>query len=153
MDDPLTKRLKLLARDSQNVAMSVLTIFTGTRSITKKRDKFSGEIHKLIEQVTATTESWHELEQMLFYLEAKTSEVSEGELIRIVEGAADSAMLAEHMGEVYRLKYIDCAIRLANLDRDLLPEMVKEVQTHEGGIEQLSALFVAIEELMKENPK
>lgn len=148
-DDPLTKRLKLLARDSQNVAMNVLAIFTGTRKISQKRDKFSADLHKMLEQVTVMTQSWTELQELLYYLESKTGEIDERNLVKIVEGLADTAMLSASIKDIHRQAYIDCASRILSLDDNLFDVMVKEVQTHEGGDDKLSALFVAIEKLMK----
>lgn len=127
---PLTKRLKLLARDSQNVAMNVLAIFAGTKQVARSRDDFATELHKLVEQTANTARAWDKLQDILLYLESKTGELDEMALVKVVEGIADSAMISQNAGEVWRLAQTDCALRMLKLEPDLIPYALKELKSH-----------------------
>lgn len=61
--------------------------------------------------------------------------------------AADTVQIMTQMDDLTRLSYIPWARYTLALMPDLLIFAVKEVATHEGGKEQLSALAAAIEKL------
>lgn len=141
---PVIKILKQLTKDSANVTNTVLGLFTGARKVTTSRAEFATEMQKTIEQVTATAQTWQKLEKLLMYMESAASEVSERELVQVVERAADATMLTEQMEKVWGLAENDCALRMLQLDPELIPYAAKEVSTFENGKEQLKVWYEAI---------
>ena len=141
---PLINRANQLSRDVNNMAVNVLTIFSGTKKVAEQREVFARELASLINQMAATKQKWDELESLLVFVDAHANEISERDLIKLVESASDTATVVQGSVETYRLAHIDCAMRMLQLDPELIPWAVKELMSYEGGPERMAEWRAAI---------
>lgn len=154
MDELTLKRLRRTTQKTKNLAYEIASLAYSVENIdTEEFSKHFSHITELLRdncQALATANrNWLSLVRRIEAAGVKAKELG---LIAagVVEYAADTELIAEQASEVGRLAYIEWARYTLKLMPDLFDVATQEVASHEGGEEQLSALFIAIERLMKE---
>lgn len=140
---PLTRRLKELSRDANNAVSSVLALFAGIREQGRPRQEVKLEIFRLKAQLARVESAFSRLDEVLGAMESHAGELSEQELIGLVDKIADAGTIAEHTATVLALDYIATAVRLLKTQPDKFFEIIREMDSHEGGREQVQAFCKA----------
>lgn len=135
--DPLTRRLRRIAKDAVNAVAGTVALYTGLRESKKLRQVLAKELTALRLQMQQVEQAAGDVDGFLEMLERKASESSEAELIILVEKLADAVQIDEGMRQFRREDYIACARRIYDLLPDRIPLAVKEVSSHPGGQGQL----------------
>ena len=149
MSDPLTRRLQQMTKDAANAISSTLILFTGIREMKRPRALLQSEIKALQEQTNRVLMAFNELDVFLDILSGKASEISEAELVTIVERLSDSVMLSQQMATIENLDYITCAMKMRHLEPEKMALSIREIASHPGGKGQLELWRDAIEEALR----
>lgn len=142
--NPLTRFLTGIAKDTANVSADVLRLFQGIRAAKRSRSTVKLEIQKLKQQMARLETSFDVLDEILEVTEANAGETSEHELIGLTLKMADGADMSGKMSRVLALDHIAVAHRILKMAPERFPEVVRELDSYEGGKEQLTEFFVAV---------
>jgi hypothetical protein len=141
---PLSRFLTGIAKDATNVSADFLRLFQGIRAAKRPRSNVKLQIHKLKQEMARTEAVFDVLDEILEVLEANAGETSEHELIGLALKMADSVDMSEKMSGVLALDHIAVAHRILKIPPERFPEVVRELDSYEGGKEQLTEFFAAV---------
>lgn len=146
-DDPLypfTRWLRSLAKDAANISADTLRLFLGIREAGRVRGDLKFEMTKLKQQLARTVTAFDRLDGILDALDKNAGETSEHELIGLVLQLSEKAEASEQFSKVLALDHIALAHRILKMPPDRFPEVVRELNSFEGGKEQLTEFFAAV---------
>jgi hypothetical protein len=142
--NPLSRFLTGIAKDAANVSADVLRLFQGIRNARRPRSNVKLEVHKLKQQVARLETAVDTLDEIMGIVEAHAGETSEYELISLALKMADGADMSEKMSGVLALDHIALATRLLKMPPGRFSEVVRELDSYEGGKERLAEFFAAV---------
>lgn len=141
---PLTRRLRQIARDATNTVSAALALFTGIKQAQRTRRQVGLEIAKLKQQVAVTEVAFARLDEVLELLEAKAGETGEQEFLEIISKLDQMVTTGEQVGTVWALDHISLAHKILKMPPERFPEVVRELDSHPGGKDQLIEFFTAV---------
>lgn len=128
---PVTKRLKQLTRDLKNAVNDVLAASKAANDIKETKIGVDNELKEAIDHLSAAYQQWQKLGSLVEHLTLRLGELTEADLSKLVESAADSAMVVEFVGQFSKLKEIETAHQMLHLDSDLIEFAVKEIASND----------------------
>ena len=141
----IIKRSRILLRDSKNAATNYLTLLTGIAHIRKSSDIVDADLDEAYQklgeaynQLGKTIRDYQGLRELIAVAVATSEEADKMGMIKLVETVADTALFTEQLGEVFKLQHVDCAVRMLQLDAELIPWAIKELESYEGGPERIA---------------
>jgi len=139
--------MRELGRDTTNTIQEFIGLSTGVDAISTSADDFDVDIDNLQKHILKISESWLRMYTDVQVLRAKKQEIAA--LPDLAEKMVDTIQILQLQDEVFDVDYIQLARCILHTVPDQLDAAMKEVISFDGGPEQLSALFVAIEKLMR----
>ena len=143
---PVVKRMRQLGRDTNNTIQEFMGLNKGIEAVGASADSFDSDIDTLQNHVLKLSESWLRMYTEVQVLRAKKQETIS--LPDIADKLADAIQILELQDEVFDVDYIQLARCILHTASAQFDAAVKEINSFDGGPEQLSALFIAIERQM-----
>lgn len=134
---PIETRLANLARHETNKAIALAETQKNIKAIIKI-------INPMLDAAEVIIRGAIEIYERASISDRQLGEIDAGDTVNAINNLRQ---ILDGLHGIYRLPYVDLAIRIEMLDRELIPFAVREVLSLESGQEKLDAIEAAIQEL------